>query len=79
MNQQELAAEITKMNDQAIKIATEQQARSDAHTAKIAALEEAINNSGSVSAEVEDALEAAKSTLQALDDSIPDVTPTPPV
>lgn len=46
-------------------------------TNKIAALEEAINNGGEVPQEVVDALDALKTSVQGVDDIVPDETPAP--
>ncbi len=75
--QAELAAELRAVKDQVNKVASEQGARFDTLTAKIAELEATIRD-GTVTPEVETALAEVKTALQSLDDTIPDVPPPTP-
>lgn len=71
MNTKELDAELKKLTTQSRKIATEQANRFDVLTAKITALEEAIN-AGEVSPEVTASLAELKTAQEELDAAIPD-------
>jgi len=75
MNQQELAAGIKNLTAQQGKIAKEQSDRFDVLTAKIKALEDAIN-AGEVLPEVTTAFTELQTAAQALDDAIPDAPTT---
>lgn len=66
----EFAAAIVVVKEQLVKAAAEINSR-------IAALEEAINNAGNSTPEMDAALADLKLVAQALDDINPDVTPTP--
>ena len=75
--QVELAAALTAVKAQIDKVAKEQSDRFDTLTARIKALEDAIN-AGIVSPEVTAALAEVQTALQALDDTIPDAPSLPP-
>lgn len=69
--QQELAAQLTGLKDQLGKVAGE-------ITGKIASLEEAVRNAGNTTPEVDQALADLRTTVQQLDDIVPDApAPTP--
>lgn len=72
MTQAELTAALDNKTTQIVKVAKEQSDRFDTLTAKITALEEAINNGGAVSPAVETALNAVTAALDNLDAAIPD-------
>lgn len=72
MTQAELTAALDNKTTQIVKVAKEQSDRFDVLTAKITALEEAINNGGTVSPAVETALNAVTAALDNLDAAIPD-------
>ena len=72
MTQKELADGLTALTAQQGKIATEQAARFDAQALKIQELTDAINAGGTVTPEVQTALDGLKAATQALDDTIPD-------
>ena len=76
MNDAELAAGLRTIQAQVGKVATEQATRFDTLSARIKELEDAIAAGGDVPQDVVDALEGVKTSLQALDDTIPD--PAPP-
>jgi len=63
--QAELAAQLLQVRDQITKVQTE-------ITGKIADLEAAIGAAGTVSPEVEAALQAVRDALQPIDDIVPD-------
>lgn len=67
MNQQELAQFLADLKAQVDKSKTE-------ITDKIAALEQAINNSGTTTPEVDAALADLKTSVQGVDDIVPDTT-----
>ena len=75
--QVELAAALTAVKAQIDKVAKEQSDRFGTLTARIKALEDAIN-AGIVSPEVTAALAEVQTALQALDDTIPDAPSLPP-
>lgn len=75
MTKTELEAGLKALTAQSGKIAAEQAQRFDDLSAKIKALEDAIN-AGEVPAEVTAAFEELKTAQQALDDTIPDAPPT---
>lgn len=68
MTQQELLAALTDVKTQVDKSKTE-------ITTKIAALEDALNNAGSTTPEVDAALADLKASVQSVDDIVPDTTP----
>lgn len=68
MNQAELAQSLTDLGAQLTKASAE-------ITGKITELEAAIGNAGTVSPQVEAALNALKASGQALDDIVPDAAP----
>lgn len=70
MNMTELLAQLQGLKTQADKAKAEV-------IAKIAALEEAINNAGTTTPEVDAALTDLKASVQGLDDLNPDAEPTP--
>jgi ABC-type transporter Mla subunit MlaD len=72
--QAEIAQQLTALKDQLTKIGTEV-------TTKLGELETAIANAGNATQEVEDALAALKTAVQAVDDLVPDAEPPvePPV
>lgn len=72
--QAELAAELRAMKDQVNKVAKEQGDRFDALSAKIADLERIIRE-GEANPELVAALAEVKTTLNALDETIPDPPP----
>lgn len=75
MNQAELAAQLALVQGQVAKIGTE----TAATLQKVADLEAALQNAGTVSPEVASALDALKVQAQAVDDLVPDApAPTEP-
>lgn len=68
MNQAELAQSLTDLGTQLTKASAE-------ITGKITELEAAIGNAGTVSPQVEAALNALKASGQALDNIVPDAAP----
>ena len=68
MTQEELAAELAALKLQEEKAKTE-------IIAKIAELEQAIVNAGTVSPEVQSALNELKASVQSVDDILPDAPP----
>ena len=72
MTQKELADGLTALTAQQGKIAKEQSDRFDAQALKIQELTDAINAGGTVTPEVQTALDGLKAATQALDDTIPD-------
>ena len=74
--QAELATDLRSLKTQTDKIALEQSTRFDAQTAAIQRLTDLLN-AGTVTAEVQTALDALKTATQALDDTIPDAPANP--
>lgn len=74
----ELKGSLDQVKAQVVKVSQEQQARFDALSAKITELEEQVKDA-EVPQGVTDTLGEVKSLMQALDDTIPDTTPEPPV
>jgi predicted transcriptional regulator len=72
MNQAELAAQLTEIGAQIAKIGEE----SAATLLKVTELEEALENAGDVTPEVQAAFDALKAQVQVVDDLVPDA-PTP--
>jgi hypothetical protein len=68
VSQAEHAAALAALKDQVVKTRAET-------LEKIAKLEEAVANSGNTSPEVDEALAALKTAVQAADDDIPDAVP----
>lgn len=67
-NQEQLAAELVALKEQNEKAKAE-------IVAKIAALEEAVNNAGTLTPEVQTALGDLKTSVQGTDDIVPDEAP----
>lgn len=68
MNQQELALALSGLREQLLKSNEEVKT-------KLAALEQAVTDAGNVTPEVQEALDALKSTVQSADDIVPDAPP----
>lgn len=77
MKLSELGGTVSAIKIQITKVFTEQQARFDALTAKIAELEAKITADPEVDPAIVTDLNDAKALLQQLDDTIPDTTPPP--
>lgn len=77
MTQQELAALLDTKTTQIIKVAKEQSDRFDVLSTRIKELEDAINNGGAVSPEVEAAVTNVTNALNTLDEAIPDAPTNP--
>jgi ubiquinone biosynthesis protein UbiJ len=73
LNQSELAVQLTALTTQVQHIGVE----TDTLKTKITDLETAINNGGTVSPEVESALNALKAQVQVVDDLVPDNVTSP--
>ncbi len=77
MKLSELGGTVSAIKIQLAKVFTEQQARFDALTAKIAELEAKITADPDVDPATVQTLTDAKALLQQLDDTIPDTNPGP--
>jgi len=77
MTQAELAEGLLAIQTQVGKVATEQSDRFDALSQTIAELEAIIAAGADATPAVVAALDAVKTSLQALDDTIPDAPPPP--
>ncbi len=73
--QAELAQQLTEIAAQAEKARVEIVAAIGALSARVDELEDALNNAGTVSPEVEAALAEVKAAVQTLDELNPDTTP----